>query len=701
MNLHQGDIWTRRERTGRTALWLSERLVLNYFSSDTTEEYLRKKARYKFRESVATHRRKQAIMPDTGASWRYAKQDGQFYYDYDRLPDERRELLPGKAELEAMYKKAMAESRQSDLETRFKEALKSKYDLYLSMYAHYSERHMRKLAKAAAVLVEAVIVIRERSLDVNKNRFFKDAARAVKSIDVQYLPTHYRRLKEKVVAVYEGQELTEVLDLPRAGNTNALRHGDQEMISWLYQLRVAPQNYSDAHIIRKVQRLALMGGKVTPSRSWLQAELSSRKGKWLTQERYGSGRLRNVMEPYTPIQNAVYAGDCWQVDGTRVNFIAHKGKDGKEQFLYIIAVVDVHSGDVMGYHFDTKEDRYGYVHALKMAANRAGYLPWELVVDRFPGHNTDEWETMTKRLEALGTKVNVTSKKTGKAKVERFFSTLQSVFMQESPYYYGEGVQSRRAAAHRSPEYLKSISKEARRDGWDFDASWKEAVRILEMYRTTKYSDYSRRFASVDVSPAQMHDQSDKPHVVKVEPWDFVELFGMERQLQIRRGGLIRTEVQKVPYVYYIPEEHYHIIRDYKTVSVCYDLDDLSKVWLFEPTTDVNRQFLGIAYEQRAAQIYGPEADFKELGKAQARQARIEELRQQELEELVEVGSEVELLLGPHTEKDAYGHAETAWLEERMNEWKDTGKPRILNSETPEELPDDDPDLDIDIRDSY
>lgn len=696
--MHQNDIWTRRERSGRIALWLSERLVREYCNA--TESYLRWNARRGFRDSVPAHRRKQDILPDTGASWRYARQEGQFYYDYDRLPDERRTMLPAKDKLIALYEDQMAAGRTTTLEERFRKAVREDYKMYLADYATYSEEHMSKLAKAAAVVVAAARWIVDEDVDPKKDQFFFDAREAVKKIHVQYLPTHHRRLKDKILAVLEGQEVKDVVDLPRAGNKNALRYGDQEIMSWLYQLRVSPQNYSDAHCIRKVQQLCLMAGKATPSRSWMQTILSSKKTKWLTQGRYGSGRLRNQFEQYTPIENAVFAGDCWQVDGTRINFIPHRNDQGKEQHLYIIAVTDVHSGDLLGYHLDTKEDRYGYVQAMKMAVNRAGYMPWQLVIDRFPGHNTEEWELMTKRMNAKGVTVTVTSKKQGKAKVERMFGTLQSVFMQDSPYYYGEGVQSRRDAAHRSPEYLKDIQKQARSEGWNFERASQEAARVIEAYRTTPYSQYSRRYASVEHSPADLHAQSDKPHTSKVEPWDFVDLFGLERNQTIRRGGLIKMDIMKAPYVYYIPEEHYDIIRDYKQVTVCYDLDDLSQIYMFEPSQAANRKFLGMALAQGAAQIYGPDPDYSELAKAQARARHIERQRNEELDELTTVGAEVNLLLGPHATKDDYGQAESTWFHEALE--NDTNKARILSRPTPPPAPgEDDEDLNIDIRQSY
>ncbi len=64
-----------------------------------------------------------------------------------------------------------------------------------------------------------------------------------------------------------------------------------------------------------------------------------------------------------------------------------------------------------------------------MAVETAGHLPYELAYDRFPGHNTTEWELLFERMKTIGVKLTKTHKATGKAAVERFFGTLQDVIL--------------------------------------------------------------------------------------------------------------------------------------------------------------------------------------------------------------------------------------------------------------------------------
>ncbi|TSE08651.1 transposase family protein, partial [Aquimarina algiphila] len=166
-----------------------------------------------------------------------------------------------------------------------------------------------------------------------------------------------------------------------------------------------------------------------------------------------------------------------------MNLIEHTKDDKSKGFLFVIAVKDVHSGDILGYSFDYSENRWSVTNALKMAVENTGYLPYEIVADRFPGHNTKEVKALTHNLSLMGVKMTVTHKATGKPHVERGFGTIQSVFMQESKYYYGEGIQSRRASAHRSPEYLKEIRKESRKEGFGLTEAYNESQHIIEAFR--------------------------------------------------------------------------------------------------------------------------------------------------------------------------------------------------------------------------
>ena len=689
MQLTTHDIAERRERVGRTALWLSERLLIEELK--ITEQYLRQVARPSYAASVSPAKKDKDILPDTGKSWRYARLKGAFYYDYDRLPANRREALPGKETLLRLAQQNDLQTYHNHLKSQVEAILNTDFQQYLHLYRGYDDDHAHTLAKGCAVLMFAADTLRNGGAD-SATAFLNELANVLNLVGCEYLPKHWRRLKEKVDTILKGVPVQEVMKLKREGNQNAARLNDEEVKSWLLQMRNMPANYTNAFIIRKLRLMCTLAEKRVPSKSWFELELAKPLTKFLTTARFGSGKLGDKWKGYIPIENALHSGDCWMMDGTRANMIAFRNAEGKEEFLYWLACYDVHSGDLLGLHFDTKEDRWGYLNALKMSVSTTGYLPYEIVIDRFPGHNTEEIELLIKRLERLGVKVTITSKKTGKSKLERFFETFQSVFMAESPWYYGEGVQSSRTAAHRSPEYLKAQTKRRNNEQWDFNAAWSEMLRLVSMYRDTPLAEYSEKCAGVAQSPRQLHEASDRPHSVKVEPWDAVELFGLEKTVTIRHGGLIKTDIQKVEYFYRVDE--YTTLSEHTKVRLCYDMEDLTTVYLYADSDEINRQYLGTATEQRRAQLYGPDADMSGIGKGKEKIAAIEAARKEHFKVLTQVaddGDEVDILLAGLAQKGAKSNAETAWLHERTAEWKPTekNKPRLLDTEEADELDED------------
>ncbi len=95
------------------------------------------------------------------------------------------------------------------------------------------------------------------------------------------------------------------------------------------QLRSMPQNYSNEHIIRKVTDLCEMTTKKTPSRRWFgQTILELPKTQFLTGlKRFGASSSKShIHKSYIPFQTALFAGDCWEMDATRINMISHEGK---------------------------------------------------------------------------------------------------------------------------------------------------------------------------------------------------------------------------------------------------------------------------------------------------------------------------------------------------------------------------------------
>jgi hypothetical protein len=569
-------------------------------------------------------------------TWTFQKIESTFYYRHDAIPNRKpacyQSQLPSAEELVAMAKQTYVEPK--GLADEASEYIAGHFTKYTTHYNEYEAKQALSLAKACAFLEWAVRYLQVNSIDVRPNALFEEFGAMVQTLELSYIPSYYRNLKYKILAVYNGEaSIAEQIDLPRVGNSNAVQHKeDQELIGWIYQLRSMGQNWTNSHIIRKVKGECAKVGKPEPSDRWIGEVMESWNNKFLTANgRFGDkSKYSSVYRSSMPTANALFAGECWEMDATRVNMIPHAGKEGnKLQFLYIIAVRDVYSGDVVGMHFDLSEDRWAYVNALRNAVENTGYLPYELRYDRFPGHNTEEMKNLFSDLMYLGVKLTCTYKASGKARMERWFGSMQSIALQESPMYYGEGIMSNRKSAHRSADYLAKIRKVAKESGWDFDTASQEAEMRIEKWLNTPYSQWSRKYANVEKSAKQLHDESEKPSVNFVGQATIAYLFGLRKMLQVRHNGLIRTEINKEEFVYRI--EDYSVVSRYGQVLCCYDVNDLSVVHIYEPGIGVMKKYLGIANEVAPVVVFGTDAG-KGLGKQMAIIKHIEEQREQELQ---------------------------------------------------------------------
>lgn len=669
MNLLPTDILIRQSNATES-IWLSERLIIEV--CEVSNGQIRKeRSIYKKTVRPCDLAKAKDFMPDSGKSWRWGKQYGQFYYCLNNIPNKApknyRNMFGDSEALKDAFKTACKSKEDTSLEIRFKKHLNRVSAQYSEFYNDVNDIQRAALSKACAVL--DFILDEKDDYPGTSNKIYKDISVILSDLDLQYIPHNYLKLKEKIdLLETTDQSIVDIIRLPRLGNSNAEIYNDPEVFSWVMQLFSDDSTFSQEHIIRKVTHMCELTLKKAPSRRWYgQTIFEQAKTQFLTGlKRYGANSRKSyIHRSYIPMQNALYAGDCWEMDATRVNMIAHKAEDGSERYINVVAVRDVHSGDVLGYSFDYSENHIVYLEAMKMAVQNAGYLPYEWVTDRFPGHNTPQMMDLFERLESLGVKMTISTKANDKAKIERWFRTLQSVFYMDSKFFYGEGIQSRAKYAHRSAEYLKRIKKEAKNQGWDLQQNIDEASTHIEKYRNTNFSAYSRRHSNVHQSPAQLHDYSEKPHVVFVSEATTSMLFGLRKPITLKNNGQINTEIVGVDFHYMISPAYYDIIKNYhgKQVVMTYDINDLSVTYLWEKNGNLLKSLCEAElFEKPIAK--GPNKDMSAIGKAKERAKVIADLRDQELASMTGEDSQ---MMGIYTEKRISNAFEDSFNDDSYN----------------------------------
>lgn len=657
MNLLADDVIVRK-KSGVESVWLSQRLIMEVCG--VSEEYL-KIARLRYKESVRGTYKNAVWLPDTGKSWRWVKTRDSFYYCIDNIPNRaptHYRLLFGDTEtLKKEWKSQTKNTNLSQLETEFISYVDEHYKDYLRHYNGTEDIKRESLARACSAVM--FMMERKDTYPGTKSKLYNDLSIILKKMKFQYLPHNPLRLKEKVNILERTDHIvTDIIFQPRKGMQNALQYDDPVLFAWFFYLRANGANFSNAHIIRQVWAACDRTGRKKPSETWCKVLLSRPYTKFLTAEgRFGSSKNSNEYRPYIPFEDALYAGDCWQIDATRVNIIAHETKDSDgntiQKHLMAVVVRDVMSGDILGYSLTYSENKTSFARALQMAVKRAGYLPYEIVTDKFPGHNTPENKALIERLETLGVKVRFTHLATDKASVERWFGTFQSVVLMGSKYYYGEGITSKRLTAHRSPEYLENLRAESKRAKFNLVEAIDECESLLEHWRNLKYSTYSRKHKNFHKSPKELHEESEKKNIISINRLNFSMLFDRKVEVTIRNSGQFHLEVLGVKYHYMISEKDFNVIANYQNerVVVSYDMEDLSEVYLWKKSGVLLFSLCSVKEFKKVIK-YGPSAELGRISQAKARQRRIKEMQKTEYNRIISDVGEEALLMGIHTNKN-------------------------------------------------
>lgn len=615
--------------------------------------------------------------------WRYKRVEGCFYYDYENLPKSKQKKLPTKQDLigiagENMSREEILAGAKEKIhvlygeygEYREQELGASRYYIdngynrdsmelsscvvWANILMDYTDKETRRwvllgLDKIMDVYEAMLCVIEEKSL-----KYWK-----VSSVKAMY--NKFKGYREKTK-----EEKYRFFIHKNMGNKHR-QLLDDEVKNAIVWLRGMGQNWSDRSISRKIQFCCELKGWAVPSERTITEYMNTKQVKiWTEVGRYGAkgGKFARYVKSSVSIALPLYAGDCWQVDGTRVNMIPHVtlNDEGKkvERYLYYVIIKDVYSGAILGHGYTYSENHAVVIDALREAVDSTGHLPYELVCDKFPGHNTKEWQYLEGELERLGVRVTRAYKAEGKAQIERGFRVIQDVFMSESIFYYGEGIRSSRKSSHRSNEYLQAVKKMRKKIGWDFDRACEEMDMVIDRYNNTKLSNYSKR--NIDKSPRELHNESDKSNVLRLEKARLMWLFAIRKELTLGGAGLLRTAIAGNEYSYRM--NNYKAIEQHDKVLLLCDYRNMDTAMVF----DFEGNLLEAVQEIGEVRIHGPNAHTEKLNRERKRInayrnyaiAGYEKISGSAIEEI----GEVDLLTPLTTKKQAIEAAETKMLED-------------------------------------
>ncbi|GAB6977135.1 kinase [Prevotella falsenii] len=199
------------------------------------------------------------------------------------------------------------------------------------------------------------------------------------------LPASLSRLKARIRAFQK--DGYESVVSKKLGNANTIKITEEGKEVLIALKRSYTPRYTDAQIFEKYNELAaIRKWKPLKSVRSLQAWLYSPKveqlwydavhGEQAARQRFG--RKQSTILPER-------RDSLWYGDGTKLNLYYREGKEIKTINVY--EVVDAYSEVLLGFHISESENFEAQYCAFRMAVQRSGHKPYEIVHDNQGGHN--------------------------------------------------------------------------------------------------------------------------------------------------------------------------------------------------------------------------------------------------------------------------------------------------------------------------
>ncbi|MDZ4211432.1 MAG: hypothetical protein U1C59_06945, partial [Methylotenera sp.] len=319
---------------------------------------------------------------------------------------------------------------------------------------------------------------------------------------------------------------------------------------------------------------------------WKKIESDSSIRNYLYQEdvkelwwgyRYGEGKSKEKYNLQHSTRMPLMRDSLWYSDGTKLNYF-YLTEDGKIETISVYEVMDAYSEVLLGYHISKTEDYKAQYAAYKMAVQFSAHRPYQITFDNQGGHKKLENGNFLAKLAHLSIK---TQPYNGKSKtIELAFGRFQAMYLKRDWFFTGQNITAKANESRANMEFILSNK-----------ANLPSLEQIKEIYKERRqdWNNAPHPKAKNGETRLQMYLNSYNARTVKVELWDMVDIFWMERPepIMLTAYGLSFVD-QKTKYDYLVynennmPDQAWHRKNIDKKFVVKYDPDDMSMIMLYE-----------------------------------------------------------------------------------------------------------------------
>lgn len=411
-----------------------------------------------------------------------------------------------------------------------------------------------------------------------------DSAERMRDSYGHTLPGTLARLKTRLKA-WKADGYQSVVS-GKLGNSSALKiTGDfLKLIVALKRSKVPV--YTDAQLFEKANEIA-------EERGWKPIRSLSGMKKWLNSPSveplwydavYGEQAARQRYGRKHKTALPTRRDTLWYGDGTKLN-LYYRDEQGKVRTTQVYEVIDAMSEVLLGYCISDTEDYEAQYHAYRMAIQKSGHKPYEIVYDNQGGHKKLDSDGFIGKICRVH---RPTQPYNGESKtIESVFGRFQSQVLHKDWRFTGQNVTAKKASSRPNVEFIEAN---------------KDSLYTLEELKDAYAA--ARKEWNEGVHPAtgerriDMYEKSVNEETQEVTLHDMVDMFWVftkrmatftDQGLQVTiKGEKRQYEVCSSPGV---PDHEWRRKHTYERFIVAYDPYDFASIRLYTKGTDGSLRF--------------------------------------------------------------------------------------------------------------
>lgn len=372
----------------------------------------------------------------------------------------------------------------------------------------------------------------------------------------------------------------------KLGNSSALKiTGDfLKLIVALKRSKVPV--YTDAQLFEKANEIA-------EERGWKPIRSLSGMKKWLNSPAveplwydavYGEQAARQRYGRKHKTALPTRRDTLWYGDGTKLN-LYYRDEQGKVRTTQVYEVIDAMSEVFLGYCISDTEDYEAQYHAYRMAIQKSGHKPYEIVYDNQGGHKKLDSDGFIGKICRVH---RPTQPYNGESKtIESVFGRFQAQVLHKDWRFTGQNVTAKKASSRPNVEFIEAN---------------KDSLYTLEELKDAYAA--ARKEWNEGVHPAtgerriDMYEKSVNEETQEVTLHDMVDMFWVftkrmatftDQGLQVTiKGEKRQYEVCSSPGV---PDHEWRRKHTYERFIVAYDPYDFASIRLYTKGTDGSLRF--------------------------------------------------------------------------------------------------------------